>query len=81
MESNREVPTVATATCRVDELRAIRRVLAARLDSGQLSPRDTVPIVRQLREVSKELEELEAVPVDDEQSSSTDGAAFYMAAI
>lgn len=38
----------------------MRRVLALRLDSGVLSPRDTVPIVRQLRGISVEVEGLES---------------------
>lgn len=45
---------------RLDELRAMRRVLAAHIDSDQTLARDLAPLMRQAREISKEIEALEA---------------------
>lgn len=44
---------------RLDELRAMRRVLAAHIDSDQTLARDLAPLMRQAREISKEIESLE----------------------
>lgn len=53
--------SVSSATSRLDELRAMRRVLAAHIDSENTLARDLAPLMRQAREISKEIEELEAV--------------------
>jgi predicted nucleic acid-binding Zn-ribbon protein len=45
---------------RLDELRALRRVLAAHIDSDQTLARDLAPLMRQAREISKEIEQLAA---------------------
>ena len=44
---------------RLDELRAMRRVLAAHIDNDQTLARDIAPLMRQAREISKEIESLE----------------------
>lgn len=44
---------------RLAELRAMLRVLAAHIDSGNTLARDLAPLMRQAREISKEIEELE----------------------
>lgn len=70
---------------RLDELRAMRRVLAAHIDSENTLARDLAPLMRQAREVSKEIEELETIEaeqgaVDDDDGSSGD-ATFKLEAI
>ena len=46
---------------RLDELRAMRRVLAAHIDSENTLARDLAPLMRQAREISSEIESLEEV--------------------
>lgn len=46
---------------RLDELRAMRRVLAAHIDSENTLARDLAPLMRQAREISQEIESLEAM--------------------
>jgi hypothetical protein len=50
---------------RLDELRAMRRVLAAHIDSDQTLARDLAPLMRQAREISKEIEALEAIEAEE----------------
>lgn len=45
---------------RLDELKAMRRVLAAHIDSENTLARDLAPLMRQAREISSEIESLEA---------------------
>lgn len=45
---------------RLDELKAMRRVLAAHIDSENTLARDLAALMRQAREISKEIEDLEA---------------------
>jgi len=45
---------------RLDELRAMLRVLSGHIDSENTLARDLAPLMRQAREISKEIEELEA---------------------
>lgn len=58
----RAAPTSVAASgetgSRLDELRAMRRVLAAHIDSDQTLARDLAPLMRQAREISKEIESL-----------------------
>lgn len=54
---------------RLDELRAMRRVLAAHIDSDQTLARDLAPLMRQAREISKEIEELQAVEAEQIRDS------------
>lgn len=54
---------------RLDELKAMRRVLAAHIDNENTLARDLAPLMRQAREISKEIEslqELEAERAADE---------------
>lgn len=44
---------------RLDELKAMRRVLAAHIDSENTLARDLAPLMRQAREISREIESLE----------------------
>lgn len=72
--SEGETPPVATVSgseSRLDELRAMRRVLAAHIDSDNTLARDLAALVRQLRDISKEIEDLE--PVEAEVSVDDDG--------
>lgn len=76
---------VSDATTRLDELRAMRRVLAAHIDSENTLARDLAALMRQAREISKEIEDLEAIEleaggsVDDD--GSTEDAHFKLEAI
>lgn len=45
---------------RLDELKAMRRVLAAHIDNENTLARDLAPLMRQAREISLEIESLEA---------------------
>lgn len=65
------VVTVSGSASRLDELRAMRRVLAAHVDSPNTLARDLAALVRQLRDISKEIEDLE--PVEAEVSVNDDG--------
>lgn len=58
---------------RLDELRAMYRVLAAHIDSENTLARDLAALMRQAREISKEIEELEAVEVE---ATSGGGGSF-----
>ncbi|MCT1996672.1 hypothetical protein M3C58_00370 [Brachybacterium muris] len=61
MPRKRPPPTVLGSKNRLDELKALRHVLARRIDDETVAARDLAPLVRQLREVRVELDELEAV--------------------
>ena len=62
--------TVSGAGSRLEELRAMRRVLAAHIDNENTLARDLAALVRQLRDISKEIEDLE--PVEAEVSVNDD---------
>ena len=70
---------------RLDELRALRRVMAAHMDAEGILARDLAALSRQFRDVSAEIEELEAleaesgVGVDD--GGSSEDSAFRLEAI
>lgn len=49
---------------RLDELRAMRRVLAAHIDSENTLARDLAPLMRQAREISTEIESLQALEIE-----------------
>ena len=61
-------PTTVTGAAergtRLDELRAMRRVLAAHIDNENTLARDLAPLMRQAREISKEIESLEELEAD-----------------
>lgn len=82
------VSDAAAHGTRLDELRAMRRVLAAHIDNENTLARDLASLMRQAREVSKEIEELEAVEaandpevVADESGDATDDKPFRLEAI
>lgn len=52
---------------RLDELRAMLRVLSAHIDSENTLARDLAALMRQAREISKEIEELEAKQAAEEE--------------
>lgn len=49
---------------RLDELKAMLRVLGSHIDSENTLARDLAPLMRQAREISKEVEELEAIEAE-----------------
>lgn len=70
---------------RLDELRAMRRVLAAHIDNPDTLARDLAALMRQAREISVEVEDLEAVEAEAgggaHDYGSTDDADFKLEAI
>lgn len=54
---------------RLDELRAMRRVLAAHIDNENTLARDLAALMRQTREISKEVESLEALEAEQARDS------------
>lgn len=52
---------------RLDELKAMHRVLAAHIDSENTLARDLAPLMRQAREISKEIESLEEREAEREE--------------
>lgn len=67
------VSQAAARGSRLDELRAMRRVLAAHIDNDQTLARDLAPLMRQAREISKEIETLE---VQEAESRAEEDDAF-----
>lgn len=71
---------------RLDELRAMRRVLGEVIDSEKTLARDLVVAMRQAREISNEIREIEGegdesgVSVNDDEHSADD-APFRLEAI
>lgn len=65
---------------RLDELKAMRRVLATHIDSANTLARDLAPLMRQAREISAEIESLEAQEAEraameeDDADGATDSA-------
>ncbi len=51
---------------RLDELKAMRRILVAHMESENALTRDVPPLVRQVRELSKEIESLELRAAEEE---------------
>lgn len=58
---------------RLDELRAMRRILAAHIESDQTLARDLAALTRQVREISREVESLEA---QEEDARLEDGSKY-----
>ena len=50
---------------RLDELKAMLRVLSAHIDSENTLARDLAPLMRQAREISKEVEDLESRELEE----------------
>lgn len=59
------VSQAAERGTRLDELRAMRRVLAAHIDNDQTLARDLAPLMRQAREISKEIESLAELEAEE----------------
>lgn len=58
---------------RVDELRAMQRVLAAHIDSENTLARDLAPLMRQSREISKEIDEILSKAAEDAEEVEIGG--------
>lgn len=75
----RAAPSTVTASAergsRLDELKAMRRVLAAHIDSDQTLARDLAPLMRQAREISKEIESMEIQASEDNAWGDTDSGS------
>lgn len=63
---------------RLDELRALRWIVSQHLASPTTLPRDLAALIRQQREISKEIEELESASKPDalDEAADTDDARF-----
>lgn len=68
------VSGAAASGTRLDELRAMRRVLAAHIDNSDTLARDLAPLMRQAREISKEIEALAAQEAERLKLVSEGGA-------
>lgn len=69
---------------RIDELRAMRKVIARAIDDGGTSPRDLAALTRRQIEISREIEALEAAEVQEAQQrerSSSGRRSFAATAI
>lgn len=64
---------------RLDELRAMRRVLAAHIDNDQTLARDLAPLMRQAREISKEIESLAALEAEIARDAEVDSGVVSTA--
>ena len=70
----------------MDRLRGMRRVLESHIYSGQTVARDLSPLIRQAREISVEIEEIEQeqadlVEVNVIDGDSTEDAPFKLEAV
>lgn len=73
---------------RLDELRAIRRILVSHMEHEDTLARDLAALTRQMREISKEIETLEVQEResaqekrDDDSSGSARGEVWKLEAI
>ena len=67
---------------RLDKLVKMQSVLEAHIHSENTLARDLSPLIRQAREISKEIEELsEVAEVDVDHGDATDDAEFKLEAI
>src|SRR5699024_10500016 len=76
-QRRKKIPTVSTAKTRLEEVDAMRRVLAAKIDDESTPARDLTPLVRRLEELSELSESLrareaEAEAEEKERTSSGD---------
>lgn len=91
MAGKKQLPPVTIAPkdseeSRVDRLRGMRRVLESHIYSGQTVARDLSPLIRQAREISVEIEEIEQeqadlVEVNVIDGDSTEDAPFKLEAV
>lgn len=91
MAGKKQLPPVTIAPSdseesRLDRLRGMRRVLESHIYSGQTVARDLSPLIRQAREISLEIEELEEeqanlVEVNVIDDDSSEDAPFRLEAV
>lgn len=84
MPRKKPLPTVSTAKTRLQEVDAMRRVLAAKIDDENTPARDLSPLIRRLEELSELSEDLRAREVeaaDDERRRSTADEPFRLEVI
>lgn len=83
LPDERAAPTTVTGAAergtRLDELRAMRRVLAAHIDSDQTLARDLAPLMRQAREISKEIESLSSLEAERERDAEVESGIINTA--
>lgn len=60
---------------RLDELKAMYRILAAHIESENTLARDLAALTRQAREISREIESLEAREADDTEEATNHAVA------
>ncbi|MGP5052513.1 hypothetical protein ACTXI9_13485 [Brachybacterium alimentarium] len=74
--TRRKPPTVSKAKTRLEEMIAMRHVLAAAIDAPDTPARELSPLVRRLQELSEDIEKLEVRQFEDikekERTSSED---------
>lgn len=71
----RTVLEAAERGSRIDELKAMRRIIAAHLDSDQTLARDIASLSRRQMEISKEIEELQVLEAEL-VAAEAEGAAY-----
>lgn len=77
-DSEMSLSDAITRGTRLDELRAQRRILVDHVENPAALTRDIPPLMRQLREISKEIEELEALAAErdlDEVANDSDSGS------
>ena len=80
-QRRKKIPTVSTAKTRLQEVDAMRRVLAAKIDDESTPARDLSPLVRRLEELSELSESLrarEAEASDDAKVRSSDDTPWEL---
>ena len=83
-QRRKKIPTVSAAESRLDELRAMRVVLARAIDAPETPARELSPLVRRLQELSEDIEKLEAREAeakDDDRARSLIDEAFDLGSI
>lgn len=75
----RAAPSTVTGAAergnRLDELKAMRRVLAAHIDSENTLARDLAPLMRQAREISREIESMEIQASENKSWEDSDNGS------
>lgn len=82
--TRRKPPTVSKAKTRLEEMIAMRHVLAAAIDAPDTPARELSPLVRRLTELSELIESLEAREAEqrrDEERRDEGDAPFRLEAI
>jgi hypothetical protein len=68
--------SVADASTRLEELRAIREVVAKAIDSSKTLPRDLSSLTRRLMDIRREIEEIEQQESDEHDSEPAPDEPF-----